>query len=268
MRMTANTMEYPSPTLECRLLRCYQGEPSWPDGEFQSENVVIWHLLKGSVLVRQKGIEIHAQGGSGLFITPGLRVHSFSSDAQILSAMLHIKAGGAMWSGPPVVVFSSSPDFLKAFRSLLTQRISAAPLDQIDSQHALWKFLSTLSPVLTLNGMTFALSEAADNRVEQSRRFLDALPLDQPWNRLDVAASAGVSASQLDRLWRESLEQTPHHYWELRRRRFACEQLENSTRPIKEIALDLGFVHFSQFSNWFRKSLGWTPSHHRLTRPS
>jgi len=268
MRMTDNTTEYPSPTLECRLLRCYRGEPSWPDGEFQSENVVIWHLLKGSVLLRQKGIEIHAQAGSGLFITPGLRLHSFSSDAQILSAMLYIKAGGAMWSGPPVVVFPSSPDFLKAFRSLLTPRISATPLNQIDSQHDLWKFLTTLSPVLALNGMTFALSEAADNRVEQSRRFLEALPLDQPWDRLAVASSAGVSASQLDRLWRESLEQTPHHYWELRRRRFACEQLENSNRPIKEIALDLGFVHFSQFSNWFRKSLGWTPSHHRLIRPS
>jgi AraC family transcriptional regulator len=197
-----------------------------------------------------------------------LRVHSFSSDAQILSAMLHIKSGGAMWSGPPVVVFPSSPDFLKAFRSLLTQNISAMPLEQIDAQHALWKFLSTLRPVLASNGMTFALSEAADNRVEQSRRFLDALPLDQPWDRIAVAASARVSASQLDRLWRESLEQTPHHYWELRRRRYACEQLENSPRSIKEIALDLGFVHFSQFSNWFRKSLGWTPSHHRLVRPS
>ena len=268
MRIATIPIEHSAALLDCRAVRCYEGAPIWPKGEFQSENVVVWHLLAGSVRVRQGGMEIHAKVGSALFVPPGWRMHDFSSDAQLLSAMLFVQAGGAIWSGPPILNSPSPVGFLQAFQRLVRQPAPSLPLEEVHRQQALWNFLAALLPILARNGVTFSPVVSEDPRVEESRRYLDRAPLEVPWNRSAVATTARVSASQLDRLWREFLGETPHQYWERRRRRYACEQLENSARPIKEIALELGFVHLSQFSNWFRKSIGHAPREFRQNRPS
>jgi AraC-like DNA-binding protein len=213
-------------------------------------------------------MEIHAKAGSALFIPPGWRFHQFSSDAQLLSAMLLVQAGGAIWSGPPILNFPSPMSFLQAFHRLVRQPAPSLPLEEIHRQQADWNFLAALLPVLVKNDVGFSLVVSDDPRVEESRRYLDRVPLEVPWNRSAVAAAARVSSSQLDRIWRQFLSETPHQYWERRRRRYACEQLENSARPIKEIALELGFVHLSQFSNWFRKSIGHAPREFRQNRPA
>jgi AraC-like DNA-binding protein len=268
MRKTSQHIEHPASRLECRVVRCYEGAPFWPKGEFRSENVVVWHLLAGSVRVRQGGMETYAKAGSGLFIPPGWRFHQFSSDAQILSAILLVQSDGAIWSGPPILKFPSPAGFLQAFRRLVRQPAPSVPLGEVQRQKALWNFLAALFPVLTRNAVGFSPVASVNPRVEESRRLLDRVPLDMSWNRFATAAAARVSASQLDRLWREFLGETPHQYWERRRRRYACEQLESSSRPIKEIAIELGFMHLSQFSNWFRKAIGHSPRQFRQKYPS
>ena len=83
MRITTTPIEHSAALLDCRAVRCYEGAPIWPKGEFQSENVVVWHLLAGSVRVRQGGMELHAKADSALFIPPGWRFHQFSSDFNV-----------------------------------------------------------------------------------------------------------------------------------------------------------------------------------------
>jgi hypothetical protein len=210
MRIATTPIEHSAARLDCRAVRYYQGDPIWPKGEFQSENVVVWHLLAGSVRVRQGGMEIHAKAGSALFIPPGWRFHQFSSDAQLLSAMLLVQAGGAIWSGPPILNFPSPTSFLQAFHRLVRQPAPSLPLEEIHKQQAVWNFLAALLPVLVNNGVGFSLVVSDDPRVEESRRYLDRVPLEVPWNRSAVAAAARVSSSQLDRIWRQFLHSDGH----------------------------------------------------------
>jgi len=148
MRISTTPIEHSTARLDCRAVRCYQGAPILPKGEFQSENVVVWRLLTGSVRVRQGEIEIHAQADSALFIPPGWRMHQFSSDAQLLSAMLLVQADGAIWSGPPILNFPSPAGFLQAFRRLVRQPSPSLPLEEVHRQQALWNFLAALLPIL------------------------------------------------------------------------------------------------------------------------
>jgi len=264
--------------VRCRLLYYYRDVPSSYYARSNTLNLVVWHVLKGSVRVSQAGLKLEAKAGDWVVIVRGAREQQFSSDAYIESIHVHVDAGAAEWSGEPAVVLPGQAVLERAsgaLRRLVADKLGPGrqPVgagfvvenfeEQVRLQGAVWDFMGRLIPVLKDRGMELKEPVAGDRRIERSMARIDALPLGEAWPRDGVAAAVGMSASQLDRVWRHALGRTPCQYWDARRLRFARERLEHSADSIKQVALELGFVHMPQFSNWFRSRLGVSPRSYR-----
>lgn len=81
---------------------------------------------------------------------------------------------------------------------------------------------------------------------------------------VEVAAKAGVSPRQLERLFLRYLQTTPARYYLSLRIDRARELLLYSDRPILEIAIAVGFTTTSHFAQWFKKLQGMRPSQLRV----
>ncbi|WP_062109235.1 helix-turn-helix domain-containing protein [Bacillus niameyensis] len=78
-----------------------------------------------------------------------------------------------------------------------------------------------------------------------------------------VAEYFQISSSYLSRFIREQTGTTFTQFvWELRIKKFK-DQLTNTTRPIKDIVKDVGYLDVSSFTRKFRKSEGLTPTEFR-----
>lgn len=89
--------------------------------------------------------------------------------------------------------------------------------------------------------------------------------IEHPLGRTELAARAGLSTRQLERLFRKYLHRSPaRHYLELRLNRARLLLLETNM-PIIDVALACGFVSASHFSKCYRDFFGYTPKRERVT---
>jgi transcriptional regulator GlxA family with amidase domain len=89
--------------------------------------------------------------------------------------------------------------------------------------------------------------------------------LEEPLSRADLAARAGLSTRQLERLFRKYLARTPTRYYlELRLDR-ARQLLVQTSLSVLDVALACGFVSASHFSKCYREYYQRTPREERRT---
>lgn len=264
--------------LQVGLDRCYVGAPAGKRGFFTGTVFTLCQLLQGSAEFKRDAIHIatDASYGEWNLCVPGERWQTFSDDADIISIHLSVSnpGNGAEWQGPRLV--SIQPDATaKAALDALMASPALAHLSQ--RQRLEIRGLSfTLDDMLALQvasahlfrhalrlgssqGMRYEPPPIEDERVRASHRWLASLGMGQDFSRDELAAAHGLSAGQLDRLWRAELGITPRQYHDRNRFTYACEQLRRRSSSVKIVAADLGFRHLSQFSNWFRAHLGESP---------
>jgi transcriptional regulator GlxA family with amidase domain len=87
--------------------------------------------------------------------------------------------------------------------------------------------------------------------------------LDQPLDVIALAAQARMSTRTFLRRFREQTGTTPGKWLLHARIRFAQELLENSARPIEEIAITAGFDSPVTFRARFRRQVGVAPTTYR-----
>jgi AraC family transcriptional regulator len=86
---------------------------------------------------------------------------------------------------------------------------------------------------------------------------------DEPISLEDAAAIAGLSVFHFLRLFAKVLGLTPHQYLVRTRLKRAAALLAEKTRPITDIALDVGFNDLSNFVRTFGLAAGVSPSRFR-----
>lgn len=94
-------------------------------------------------------------------------------------------------------------------------------------------------------------------RDEMDRRYAE--PLDIP----HLAAVAHLSPSQFGRVFRSVYGETPHRYLQRRRVERAMTLLRQTSRPVTDIAWDVGFASLGTFSRTFSTVVGCSPSDYR-----
>jgi AraC-like DNA-binding protein len=125
-------------------------------------------------------------------------------------------------------------------------------------------------------GFLFAICfiELAGGRGRESPRAIDrrravetALWMDANSHRaIDLHAAArtsGLSAFHFLRVFADALGVTPHQYLVRSRLRRAARLLADDTRPITDIALDVGFSDLSNFVRTFHRAAGVSPRRFR-----
>ena len=92
---------------------------------------------------------------------------------------------------------------------------------------------------------------------------LMAANIEEPLSLSEVAAAAGISLRQLERLFHRYYDITPaQHYLTLRLRR-ARELLAHTSAPIMHVTVACGFQTASHFCKAYRALFGHSPSDHR-----
>lgn len=97
-----------------------------------------------------------------------------------------------------------------------------------------------------------------DQAVQYIRQnFREHIPISQ------LASMVSLSTRQLNRRFQDTFRVSPQAFIMKLRLQAACEELQQSSLPISEIAIELGFHDQSSFTLQFRKQLGITPSKYR-----
>ena len=83
--------------------------------------------------------------------------------------------------------------------------------------------------------------------------------LEEPLSCVELAAGCGVSARQMERLFRKYLGRTPRRYYLQLRLQRARRLLNESSLPVMEVALACGFVSPSHFAKCYREQYNQVP---------
>jgi len=120
-------------------------------------------------------------------------------------------------------------------------------------------FVTRLVEIVTDEKRAASPLGARDRRraVEAALR-IDAA-CDQPIDLARAAKDAGVSPFHFLRLFAQVLGVTPHQYLVRARLRRAARLLADDTRPITEVAFDVGFGDLSNFVRTFHRAAGVSP---------
>lgn len=89
------------------------------------------------------------------------------------------------------------------------------------------------------------------------------LALDEPLSSPELAASAGISEREMQRLFRAHLGTTPKAYYRGLRLSRARMMLRQTTQPVMDIALSCGFRSAADFARCYRACYGRAPSSDR-----
>ena len=101
--------------------------------------------------------------------------------------------------------------------------------------------------------------EAENRRLLRARDAIDrdyADPLDVP----ALARIAHVSSSHFSRSFKATFGETPHRYLQRRRIERSMALLRDTTTPVTDVALAVGFASLGTFSRTFRDIVGASPS--------
>ncbi len=106
------------------------------------------------------------------------------------------------------------------------------------------------------------VESTAGNPLQRAQAYIEA-NLAEDLKLPDVAKRAGVSTSQLQRIFRNALGMTYSTYLTTMRMQKAKELLAGTDRPITDIAFIVGYNDSTYFSTAFRKHEGISPSQYR-----
>lgn len=258
------------------------GLPEDGRGRRNNPDLAAWLLLRGKADVAfDGGTRARARAGDWLFLPAGWRAQRFSDDARIFSICWRARwpDGRPLFdAGLPVVLPAAEHPRLEAAarrvdafaRRELRKGTSRAPRSRggshitasvfLRSEILLMVWLDRVVDAFAGYGIHPAVHELPDDRVLSALEVIETFSLSRKLSAARLAAAAGLSESQLNRLFVRHLGHTAKAHLEMRRIVEARHLLAKGDVPIKEVAFLLGFSSQSAFYNWFKKHEGVKPS--------
>lgn len=268
--------------LRVELVWIYEGpvESSYLEETSPHFGQSIFLLQRGTArIITDEGC-VEAAAGDWLLPCQGRRRQEFSPDSYFLSVHLnlHWPGGKPLFDWKTALVFPAAkiPRFETQTRRLerfvqkefpgarhnLTEYPASLEVEcRLRRHFAAW--FEVYCQVLLRQGLQPPQMESVDSRALAVAEYLDHLLFAGPTLEGDLAARAGLSTSQLNRIFLKHFGLTPRRYYEKRRLDNALLQVRRN-RPLKEISYELGFNSLSHFSAWFRQKTGRSPSEARL----
>lgn len=177
------------------------------------------------------------------------------------------------------LICEATGDFAAAYAALKEHsRMCLSSAGPAEGVRAVWPENDGPSPSTThpsdLSGAALPahrLRELEPSHLRVAQRWIGQR-LGQPVTVADVVRACGVSRRTLDAAFRAGKGTTVAAYLRRRQIEHAAEQLLHTERPVREIALSIGYSSPTMFAREFRDRLGLTPTQwrgmHRDAGPS
>jgi len=253
---------------------------------FHTYPMAAWLIRKGTVQLRFPSKVENYGPGQWIFPKQAVGTQRFSEDTEILSIRFQ-----AEWSdGSPLfdrlrtltvpqsdpgamVLERASARLLRFLTPLVPDQIRKRRLvrlglvDYLEMQPLACAWLAAFFRLMRRHSKV-VLPERRHETVARILDLLHSFPLDRSLRVAALARDAGLSVSQLNKLFVRETENTPAAFWKERRLNAARSRLLGSEDSIKKIAFDLSFSSPENFSNWFRAATGQSPRQFRQNQPN
>ncbi len=264
--------------LRVELAWVYDGPVATPYLEETSPHFgqSIFLVRNGTAKVITEEGQVNAGAGDWVLPQQGQRRQVFSPGTELLSIHLnlHWPGGKPFFDWKTALVFPATKfprleihtkrlerlvqrEFPGASHNLRYLPASLEVACRINRHFSAW--FEVYCGVLMELGLQPSHLESIDPRILAVAEHLDHGLFGEPALERVLAARAGLSISQFNRLFLKHFGITPRGYFEQRRLDTALVQIRRS-RAVKEIAYELGFKSVSHFSAWFRRKTGHTPT--------
>jgi AraC-like DNA-binding protein len=233
------------------------------------------HLLTGGALTLiQNGQDDLRFDEPTLLFFPRGRVHGFAANpergADLVCATVQLGGaeGNPIGQGLPELVvlpLASHPALAPVCDLLLSEAFSERSGRQAALDRLFDYLLILIVRHVVENGRvaTGVLAGLADPRLAKALTAMHEAPK-TPWTLDDLAGIAGMSRTRFAEHFRTRIGQTPIDYLTIWRMTVACQLLAKG-KPVKSVALQVGYQSAAAFSRVFSRVTGQAP---RETRPS
>lgn len=230
-----------------------------------------------------------AQAGQWFFPRPGTRHQAFSPGTRLLSICfrlrwpsgLNVFSKGLPWalgasSAPALtrvareLVAAVKPAYEQAYpdggiphRGPSLDGVTLTLNNYMDWSRHFENWLATFTSTLTEHGIEPQGADPIDPRVIHALAWLRSESREGRFSETELASEVGLSSSHLDRLFSQSMGQTPRGYYNTCRLQRINHALAYTQEPIKSIAFRHGFKSVSHFSHWYRGLTSLSPRSYR-----
>lgn len=284
-RKTAET-ERPSWELRFTELGHLQSELIWAhetvmenpirSKRYQAPGQSAFLILKGEMSVETDAGSITVGPGNWFFPHQGPRLLRADPGLHILTVRFRVywPGGEPLFNAPVATVIpaAEAPRLETQTRVLVRTVAKAVPgagadLPWLKSdlpthfklQRALDAWLLVYVETMLEQGAVPSRLAKIDPRILHLVAWIDDLPLDHALTEKQLLEESGLSVSQLNRLFTQQFNQTPHQYFESRKLTRAKTLIRSSPMAIKQVAFESGFASLSAFSRWFSQKTGQSP---------
>lgn len=236
-------------------------------------------LDEGSVEVGINDTSITLTAGEGCFINSGV-LHSYRGLVDTPCSYRSFVFSPSIVGGMAGSVFDSvymqplmqkGPAYIrltaedKAFRSEFERCFRAADKEKDGYEFTIRDALSSVVLLLRAKSQMDGRDKALLIQDERFKKLLSWVErnLSADFSVSEMAADAGISARECQRLFVKYLHNSPVAYIQRRRVFTAAGLLVNTSRTVSEIAAECGFSSASYFSKQFRQMTGTSPLEYR-----
>lgn len=270
------------------FLFAYDGEvSSFGPGLKHHLAATAWLVRTGwaQVTMREDGQVVRAEPGEWLMVRPGLRVQEFAPDTHMLSVnfLASLDMGDPFFREGLSLVLSAKKHPALERQGLRLLRVARLVLqadprrvrsqetlsikEYLRLQSALLDWVRVWSDALESAGLRQHRSNIRDPRAVQALEGMRKHVGDPDYDPHTLAATVGLSPSQLNRIFLRELGKTVRQLHQEQRIEYARTLLMREDLSLKEVAMELGFKHQSNFTTWFRKLHHLTPTEYRSLDP-
>lgn len=267
-------------SLRTQLLWIYEGAPGMLKGSSTVTGSFAWLITQGAVRVATEKSTAIAKTGQWMFPPHQIVPREFSQDARILSVHFQARwgtgqelfepdAGTAIQASDRPILEERARAMLAVIGEFYPERDLFLAFQRTDFsihlrlQQLLLGWIGEYAAAMLDAGWGPSRNGYIEERMYSAREMIDSHSLDRRLDQKRIASALAISTSQLERLFSAAYSLSPRSYHERRRVEHACLWLKRSNRPIKQLAIDLGFDELPHFSHWFRRHVGKSPRAYR-----
>lgn len=244
---------------------------SWCDGSYYiarrgTSQMVLECVTGGRGILVIDGERYYPEAGD-VYIVPPNSSHYYASDREEPWRKLWFNVDGALL-----------PDLLAAYGLTDAVLLKACPFEERfeaglrELREAAGEDPDELSarivvPLFAALGRFVRESRAAASPAAEVHRYLAALPPGEGLDPKTLLWKSGRSVSQTIRVFKKEFGTTPYASFLDRRIKAAKYLLRSTSRPVKEIALQLGWENPCYFARLFKRKTKMTPSEYRASSP-